>query len=133
LVVYLSQVAGALAVESGEAIDFDIREALEALIKTYRTLQSGVYYESIPANPLAASIFAGVQRAVASLREQQQKDAGMTRTRDADVLGVLVFLQRLEFSRNNGRKRGRAFIHFLNLAYLTSQPPSPESSPLILP
>ena len=33
----------------------------------------------------------------------------MSETRDADVLGLLVFLQRLEFDRNNGRK-GRAFV-----------------------
>lgn len=34
------------------AVDFDVREALDSLVRTYRTLQSGLYYESKPANPL---------------------------------------------------------------------------------
>jgi hypothetical protein len=38
------------------AVDRDVREALDALARTYRTLQSGLYYESKPANLLAARI-----------------------------------------------------------------------------
>ena len=41
--------------------------------------------------------------------------------RDADVLGVLVFLERLELQHNNGRRRGRAFLDFLR-AYLPEPP-----------
>ena len=48
--------AGA-ALDTPGAVDYDVREALEALIRTYRTLESGVYYESVPANPLAANIY----------------------------------------------------------------------------
>ena len=44
--------------------------------------------------------------------------------RDADVLGVLVFLQRLELQHSNGRRKGRAFLDFLR-AYL----PEPEEQP----
>ena len=32
---------------------------------------------------------------------------------DSEVLALLVFFQRLEINRNNGRKRGRAFIDFI--------------------
>ena len=38
-------------------VDRDVLEALDGLIRTYRTLQSGVYYESRPNNPLAGSIY----------------------------------------------------------------------------
>ena len=48
----------------------------------------------------------------------------MTKTRDADVLGLLVFLQRFELDRNNGRRRGRAFLDALREFH----PPEPESS-----
>src|SRR3989449_474179 len=34
-------------------VDFDVREALDALTPPSRTLQSGVYYETLPANPIA--------------------------------------------------------------------------------
>jgi hypothetical protein len=37
----------------------------------------------------------------------------MPRSRDVDVLTTLVFLQRLELDRHNGRRRGRAFLDFL--------------------
>ena len=41
------------AFDTTGAVDLDVREALDALIRTYRTLQSGVYYETRPDNPLA--------------------------------------------------------------------------------
>ena len=84
-----------------------MREALDALIRTYRTLQSGVYYETRPQNPLAGAIYTAMQNAVAELRRHGTGTGGVTRTRDAQVLGLLVFLQRLELDRNNGRRLGR--------------------------
>lgn len=95
------------------AIDFDVREALEALIKTYRTLQSGLVYESRPANPMAAGVQQLFERQVRAYRDAATQRAGMNVIRDADVLGVLVFLQRMEIQHNNGRRRGRAFLDLL--------------------
>jgi len=40
------------------------------------------------------------------------------------VLGVLVFLQRIELDRNNGRRRGRAFIDGLRGFYSGEAEPS---------
>ena len=56
----------------------------------------------------------------------------MTKIRDSDVLGVLAFLQRLEIDRNNGRKRGRAYIDFLRTQFsvLSAQPISAGGSSL---
>jgi len=134
LLFFLGQTAGAAALNVPGAVDYDVREALESLIRTYRTLQSGVYYESVPANPLAAGIYAAVQQAVARYREEEQKSLGMTKTRDADILGLLVFLQRLEFARNNGKRRGRAFVDFLSRFYPDAEElPVAEPSSLILP
>ncbi len=94
-------------------VDSDVREALEALIRTYRTLESGLYYETRPANPVAARICQLMQEAVAEYRRGEQQHSGVARTRDADVLGILAFLERTAILRNNGRKRGRAFLHYL--------------------
>jgi len=112
LLVFLGRGLMQSALEA-DAVDNDVREALEALIRTYRTLQSGVYYETRPQNPLAGRVFAGVQNAVAELRRMEQEERGVTHTRDAQVLGLLAFLQRLELDRNNGRRLGRAFLDFL--------------------
>jgi hypothetical protein len=133
LLLFLGQTIASAALATPGAVDFDVREALEALIRTYRTLQSGVYYESVPANPLAANIYAAVQSGAAEFRERERQRSGLSKTRDADVLGLLVFLQRMEFDRNNGRKRGRAFLDYLNRFYPATVPPPRESSSLILP
>src|ERR1035438_133650 len=99
-------------------------EALDGLIRTYRTLQTGVYYESHPNNPLADSIYRPVQEALAEYRGSEQREIGMTKTRDADVLGLLIFLQYLALDRANGRRRGRAFLSALRENYR----PAPEPS-----
>lgn len=99
--------------QNPDVIDLDMRDALGALIRTYRTLESGLIYESRPANPLAAFIQQGFQQALQQYRQQATQSTGVTTIRDADVLGVLVFLERLELSNNNGRRRSRAFIDFL--------------------
>ena len=67
-------------------------------------------------------------------RRQETERLGMSKTRDADVLGALVFLQRLEYDRNNGRRRGRAFLDFLRALY-DSAPGGAAAPPtsLILP
>ena len=101
-------------------IDFDVREALTALVRTYRTLSSGLYYESVPENPVAAAIFRLLQSGIAAFRAEETERLGLASTRDSDVLTILVFFERLELDRNNGRRRGRAFLDFLRGIYPSS-------------
>jgi len=134
LLAFLGRAVAEAAFASSGANDFDVREALDSLIRTYRTLQSGVYYETLPANPLAAGIYGLVQRALDEYRQRETREWGVSRTRDADVLGMLVFLQRVELDRNNGRRRGRAFLDMLRQCYSVESSPSGSStSSLILP
>jgi hypothetical protein len=135
LLAFLSLTLAGAASETPGAVDFDAREALDALIRTYRTLESGVYYESRPTNPLAANICDIVKAGIAEFQREETKRLGMTKTRDAGILGLLVFLQRFELDRNNGRRKGRAFLAALrnvnaDESELASAPPS---SSLILP
>ena len=132
LLLFIAQTLGRAALETPGGTDHDVREALDGLIRTYRTLQSGVYYESRPANPLANHIFSRVQEQAAAFRESERKELGMSKTRDADILGMLVFFQRLEYDRNNGRRRGRAFIDFLRREFGESAP-APAAPSLIVP
>jgi hypothetical protein len=101
------------AMESAKAVDSDAREGLEALIRTYRTLEAGLIYETRPQNPYAAGLQEALKAAVDEWRKQAEQATGMATLRDADVLGALVFLQRLEYQHSNGRRRGRAFMDFL--------------------
>jgi len=126
LVVWLSRALG-LAMEEARAVDFDAREALAAIIRTYRTRESGLIYETRPANPYAAAIQAALQASIDELGKRLAEETGMTTLRDAEILGALVFLERLELQHNNGRKRGRAFFDFLRRSF-----PEPQKSRVAL-
>jgi len=123
------------AFDTPGAVDSDVRDALEALVRTNRSLQSGLYYESRPDNAVASRIFTGTQAGLDEFRRAETEKMGMAHTRDSDVLTILVFLQRLEFDRQNGRRRGRAFLHYLHSlleaeGVLPEKPPAPS---LIVP
>jgi hypothetical protein len=116
------------------AVDSDAREALESLIQTYRTLQSGIIYENLPPNPLASSLYEAARVAAARYMDEERKAFGVSRCRDADVLRALVFLDVLSLDRNNGRRYGRSFLDAIGRL----QPPAgsaggPTASSLILP
>lgn len=112
------------------AIDHDVREALDALIRTYRTLQSGLVYESRPANPVAANIYQITQEQIAERRRRIAEQTGSS-VRDAEILASLVMLQRLEYIENNGRKRGRAFIDYARTRMDNPEAAAPAAGPLI--
>jgi len=118
------------SLETGGAVDSDVREALDSLIRTYRTLQSGLYYESRPNNLVAAAIHQKIQDAVVYLRKELS-EKGSTAIRDAEILGVLVFLERVGLHQNNGRPKGRSFIDYL-LAHFPQQQESPANVPSLI-
>ncbi len=127
LVVWL---AGALvrAMETGRAVDTDAREALDAMVRTYRTRESGLIYETRPANPYAARLQDALAASIEELRKAAAEATGMQSLRDTDLLGVLVFLERVELQYENGRRRGRAFYDFLS-RHFPAQPPAESSAP----
>jgi hypothetical protein len=130
LVVSAGRILFIAAAETPGVIDNDVREAIAALIKTFKTLQSGLVYETRPPNPLAAAIQVRFQAEMQQLREDVARQTGVHSIRDNDVLGVLAFWQRVEYERNNGRRRGRAFLH--SLMGLLPPAPAPEEPRLEL-
>lgn len=128
------------ALRSPSVTDADIRECLEALARTYKSLESGILYESVPNNILAAGLYHQVNGRIRQLRERMRQQSGVTTIRDADVLAVLVFLARLAADYDNGRRRGRAFIDFLRSYFAENIPrrgqregESPQGWSIILP
>jgi len=130
LLIYLGAKLLEVSLDTSGAVDSDVREALETLTRTYRTLESGLYYESRPDNLVAAAIHQKMQGAVQELRKELS-EKGSTSVRDAEILGVLVFLQRVELSQNNGRPRGRAFLDYLR-GYFPQQQQNARNSPLLI-
>ena len=129
LLIHLTRSLVKAALETPGAVDLDVREALESMIKTHRTLESGLIYTSRPNNPLAGAIQQRVQADIEEFRKQMTEQTGVTSFRDKDVLGTLVFLARMEVSYNNGRRRSRSCLDFLRGHFLPDQPTG--ASPLI--
>src|SRR5262249_43776543 len=116
-------------------VDSDARDALAGLIQTYRTLQNGVIYESVPENPLAARLYRALQENAAEVLKREKAALGMAKTRDSDLLRALVFLHIFSIDRNNGRPFGRAFLDALPNPQLPGETARAEDtgSSLILP
>ena len=132
LVVFLAGSMSTAAIATSGAADNDVRDALDALIRTYRTLEAGVYYETLPQNTLSSRVFRIVQDDIARFRTEEHRERAIASIRDADILRALVFFARLELDRNNGRPRGRAFIGLLR--ELSPVPAdSDASSRLVIP
>ncbi len=110
------------------ASDNDVRESLQAVVKTYRTLETGLIYQTRPSNPYAGAIQERLEGAIESHRQQILQATGMHSIRDSQLLGLFVFLQRLEIQHNNGRRRGRAFLSFLLDHFQSPGPPPPGVS-----
>lgn len=71
-----------------------------------------------------------MQEAIDGLRKElAEKNA--TPIRDAEILGTLVFLERVELHENNGRPRGRAFIDYLRTYFPQTLENLAPVSPLI--
>ncbi len=116
--------------EHERAVDSDAREALDALIRTYRTRESGLIYETRPANPYAAGLQDALKASIDELHKAAAENSGMHSLRDADILGVLVFLERVELQYANGRRRGRAFFDFLSHQF-PAHPPAGADTPAV--
>jgi hypothetical protein len=101
------------AMEASNAYDSDMREAIDATIRTYRTLLSGLYYEALPDNKVAAAIFRRARGRIEEFRERVAAGTSHGSTRDSEVLGVLVFLQRMALDNDNQRAKSRRFIGIL--------------------
>ena len=114
-----------------ETVDNDVRDALESLIRTYKTLQSGLLYETLPGSSVAADLYRHVQREVAEGRQKIASNTG-TSVRDADVLSALLLVQRTLYRYNNGRRRGRAFIDYLTHQLRERVPANPLNPSLIV-
>lgn len=111
--------------------DADVREALAGLTETYLTLSKGVVYEHLPQNPLAVQIYRDVQRSLAEIQQAEAPDGH--RVRDAELMRLLVFLERVAADRDNGRKRCKAFLGMLYRFHGRETIPETPSSTLILP
>jgi hypothetical protein len=100
------------AVRTSGAMDTDVLQALEALIQTRRTMMSGLVYETRSTNPIAAAVQTAFSKSLDGY-QQTRTEQRLSSVRDAEILGVLVFLHNFGQRNLNGRPRGRLFVDVL--------------------
>ncbi len=112
-------------------VDADAQATLDALVRTYETLSSGLVYETLPEGSLRVNLYRELQKFFEDWRKQESQRAGMEVIRDGDVLRSLVFLGRLALVHDNRRPRGKAFVSFLRRVF--PEPTTQQSQRLIIP
>lgn len=121
------------AYEFSGTLDRDLLAALDSLIRTWETLESGLYYESLPGTPLPDSHFHGLLQFIEEFRKGEAQRPGKTPPlKNEDILKSLVFLARLGRVRTNGRPRAKGFLGFLRQQFPEAVAHKTESG-LILP
>jgi len=117
LIVLLSAPIAKLVEQEPAITDHDMREALAALVNSARSLQSGIVYDQVPTNPYAAMVCDAMRSELESLRRRAAEADEEATITDKQVLGVYAFLQRLEYSWNNGRRKSKAFLDLVTAPF----------------
>lgn len=120
------------ALENPKTTDRDLQGAMEKLIRTYETLSSGIYYESLPEEGQQIGVFRDVKKFLDEYQEKDRQRGSPAPLKEEDVIRSLVFLSRLSVVHSNRRARGRAFIDFLRQTFPEKAAPREESR-LIVP
>jgi hypothetical protein len=117
LVVFLGMSLAKAGRETRGAVDRDLAGALDALIRTYRTLHSGLVYETRAEDRVAAEVQSRLERSVAEWQRTRSEKQGVSESRPAEILGVLVFLARMAARLENSRPRGRRYMDYLRVEF----------------
>ena len=102
------------ALRTPGAVDADLLEALAAVIKTHRTAESGLVYESRPENTIAAGVQRIFSEGLAEYEKMRQGKETLALIPETKLLPALVLLRRIAQQNSNGRPRGRMFIDMLS-------------------
>jgi hypothetical protein len=101
------------AIQTAGALDTDVLAALEALIQTHRTLESGLVYETRAENTVAAAVQRSFAASLADYEKLLAEREAFSPVRNSEILKVLAFLHRLGRQNLNGRPRGRMYLDLL--------------------
>lgn len=121
------------AIRTPRSVDTDVLDALAALVKTYQTRESGLVYQTVPDNPVAATIARAFTVSLDDYSKIRGQREPLQTLKDSDVLTALVFLHRLGVQNLNGRPKGRMYMELLrNMTPDTPIPQDDEGPRLII-
>jgi len=113
--------------------DPEILAAVAALAETYRTLESGIYFERPPEAPLPRALYAHLAQSLQEFKQQEARQTGFSKLKDSEIFRLLVFLLRIGTRETNGRSRSRAFLDFLRAQFPPSAKTESAAPRIILP
>ena len=101
------------AIRTPGAVDSDVIAALDAAIQTRRTLESGLVYEHVAENAMAAAIQRMFSASLADYQKVREEREALAPLRNSEILSALVFIQRVGLKNLNGKPKGRMYIDLL--------------------
>jgi hypothetical protein len=113
--------------------DPDVLAALQALAETYKTLDSGIFYEKPPDAAPARELYGALAQFLNESKQQTAERASAPPAKDSEVFSLLVFLYRMGRLRTNGRPRARRFVEFLRGQFPAASELKRQESRIILP
>lgn len=120
--------------EQNKAVrDPEILAAIRALAETYRTLESGIYFERPPDAPLSRALYGQLAQFLQEFKKEEAQQTGFSKLKDSDIFRLLIFLLRIGTRETNGRSRSRAFLDFLGAQFPQTATAKPEAPRIILP
>ncbi len=114
-----------VAAENRLLDDSDVIAALTALAETFRTLDSGLYYEKPPEGPVRVALYTQLAEFLKQFNAAEAERAGWATLKNTEAFYVLVFLARAARAHSSGRPKSRAFLDFIRAQY-----PSAAAAPV---
>ena len=115
-------------------VDADLREVLERLLRTYRTLEGGLYYDHMP-DTLTQKYLYGSMKSFVD-QKQKPEDLSAAPPKTGDVLDCLQLIREMASLSDTSRPRSREFLDQLSPTESeTIRKVSPDQGPpgIILP
>lgn len=92
-------------------VDADVREVLERLARTFRTLESGLYYDHVPDTLTQKALYGSLKSLLEKLQKPEDLSASGPKT--ADVLDCLQLNLEMANRSDPSRPRSRDFLDWI--------------------
>jgi len=123
-----------LAEERGrlnEMVDQDVQLALDGLLRTYKTLESGIYYDHAPEAFCAKSIYQAVKDFLE--KANNSIDESLPRLKTGEILDCLQFQKELALAIVLPRPKSRAFLDHIHSKVTEAFPSQKQQSSIVIP
>lgn len=114
-------------------VDSDALASLQALAETYKTLDTGIYYEKPPEFRLQRELYDRLKTTIEEYKKSAAQQMSAEGLRDGEIRDALIFLTQLGATRTNGRLKGRAYLDFLRTQFKSEELSKPASNIVLLP